>query len=202
MDAIRYQIDTIFESIQMSRLGVMSKPLLYLTEEIEISTYDQTYEYLEPSAFHNGSSVILMVKIPKFKIGDYQLLRIETIPFDQKVIQINATYALISETASFLTNEKCTQVEKNLLCSNENLILVTRNQCYHQILRGNPNRCPFINSNLKSPKIILLGNGPKTLTGSFFITFSNCSVIIGEKQNDSKTFKFEAKCHMTKHPRL
>lgn len=130
IETVRYQLDTIFESIELSRLGVISKALLYpteleyatqllTTEGIEISSYDQTYEYLEPVAFHNGSSIILLVKIPKFKVGNYQLLRLETIPIDQKVIQLNGTYAIISETESFLTTEKCTQVGRNLLCKSK-----------------------------------------------------------------------------------
>lgn len=224
VDTVRYQLDTIFESIQLSRLGVISKALLYPTElefatqlltseGIEINSYDQTYEYLEPSAFHNGSSIILLVKIPKFKVGNYQLLRVETIPIDQKVIQVNGTYAIISETESFLTNEKCTQVERSILCNSQNLVNVTENQCYHQLLRGNPGRCPFISNSFKSPEIKVLENngillknvikpialqnscgyGPKNLTGSFFITFSNCSINIGGTRYDSKTLKFEAK---------
>ncbi|XP_062538293.1 uncharacterized protein LOC134206585 [Armigeres subalbatus] len=201
---VRYQLDIIFESIQLSKLGVISKAFLYPTElefaihlltadGIEVNSYDQAYEYLEPSAFHNGSSIILLVKIPKFKIGNYQLIRLETIPIDGKVIQINGTYAITSETESFLTNEKCTHVEDNLLCNSQYLVNVTENECYHKILRGNPGRCPFISTSLKSPEIkplenngILLKNiikpltlqnscgyGPKNLTGSFYITFFN-----------------------------
>lgn len=37
------------------------------------------------------------------------------------------------------------------------------------------------------------GYGPKTLKGSFFITFSNCSINIGDSRFDSKIFKFVAK---------
>lgn len=224
VDTIRYQLDTIFESIQLSKLGVISKALLYPTEleyatqlltseGIKINSYDEAYEYLEPTAFHNGSSIILLVKIPKLKIGNYQLLRIEAIPVDQKSIQVNGTYAIISETESFLTNEKCTQVEGNLLCNSQNLENVTENQCYHQLLRGNPGRCPFTRKSLVSAEIRVLENngillknfvkpivlqnscgyGPKNLTGSFFITFFNCSVNIGGTNYDSKIFKFELK---------
>lgn len=68
VDTVRYHLDTIFESIQLSKLGAISIALLYPTEleyatqfltseGVEINSYDQVYEYLEPSAFHNGSFI-------------------------------------------------------------------------------------------------------------------------------------------------
>lgn len=167
LDTIRYQLDTIFEAIQLARLGVISTALLYPSElelatqilrsqKIEIASHDQTYEYLELAAFHNDSSIVFIVKIPKLRIGCYQLLRIEPIPIDRRTIKINSKFAITSEDESFLSYERCNQIENTFLRNIEDLINVTCNECHHQLLRVKQSRCAFISTQvlrcLKSSK--------------------------------------------------
>ncbi|XP_055623731.1 uncharacterized protein LOC129767135 [Toxorhynchites rutilus septentrionalis] len=223
LDTIRYQLDTIFEAIQLSRLGVISTALLYPTElelatqllksqEIEITSYDQTYEYLEMMALHNDSSIVFVVKIPRLRNESYQLLRIEPIPIDQKSIKINSKFAITGEDESFLSDEKCNQIENTFLCNIEKLTNVTCDECYHQLLRGKPSKCTFISDTSTSAIKIMENNGilvknafipiqlnntcgygPKNLTGMFFITFNNCSISIRNTRFDSKVFRFDKK---------
>ena len=220
LDDIRYQLDIIFGAIQLSKLGVISTALLQPSElelatqilqsqGVNISSYDQTYEYLESAAYHHDGSIIIIIKVPKFREGYYQLLRIEPIPIDGKVIETKSKFAVTNNVESFLSNEKCSQIEGTFLCDVQSLINVTNDQCYHQLFRGNPSRCTFANHPntpeiqvIESSGILVMnaiksvhlqntcGFGAKNLTGTFFITFNNCSIDIDQKQFDSKTFKF------------
>lgn len=222
LDEIRYQLDIFFSAIQLSRLGVISTALLQ-PKELELAThilqrqgvridsYDQAYEYLESAAFHHDDSIIILVKIPKLREGNYQMLRVEPIPIDAKVIDLGDKFAVINENESFLSNEKCVQIEKEFLCDEQKLKNVTDSQCYHPLLRGNPSSCSF-NSHPNSLEINVIesngvliknaiipvqlqntcGFGAKNLTGTFFITFDNCSIDIDRKHFDSKIFKFSS----------
>lgn len=164
------------------------------------------------AAFHNDSSIVFIVKIPKLRIGCYQLLRIEPIPIDRRTIKINSKFAITSEDESFLSYERCNQIENTFLRNIEDLINVTCNECHHQLLRGKPSRCAFISDTSSSViKIIenngilvknafipvhlenTCGYGPKNLTGTVFLTFNNCSISIGNTRYDSKSFRFDTK---------
>lgn len=223
LDTINYQLDTVFEAIQLSRLGVISTALLYPVElematqlltaqNIEITSYDQTYEYLEMTALHNDSSIIFLINVPRIKNENYQLLRIEPIPINRKSIQIESKFAITSEDESFLLKGKCSPIENTFLCDIENLINVTGNECYHKLFRGEATKCAFTNDKSTADIQIIENNGilvknafnpihlnntcgfgPKNLTGTFFITFNNCSITIGSTRFDSKVFRFDKK---------
>ena len=221
IDAVQHQLSTIFESLQLSKLGVISKAFLqppeleFATQLLEsqgisITSYDQTYEFLEPVAFHNDSNIIIIIKIPKLKQGKYTQLQIETIPMKDKIISINASTAIVGNNESYLIAYPCTNIEKNNICNVENLFNISNDDCLHQILRGNPSNCTFVKTRMESEiKIInnlgvliknsiaptLLQNncgfGPRNLTGTFLISFKNCSISLDGKQFNSKMFKGE-----------
>lgn len=102
IDMVQHQLATIFESIQLSKLGVISKACLqpseleFATQLLEsqgivIESFDQTYEFLEPIAFHNNSDIVVLIKVPKLRQGEYTQFQIKTIPTRNKTIAINAT---------------------------------------------------------------------------------------------------------------
>lgn len=170
LDTIRHQLETIFEAIQLSRLGVISTTLLHPSElelatqilrsqKVETTSYDQTYEFLELAALHNDSSIIFIVKIPRLRNGSYQLLRIESIPIDLKSIELNSKFAIINENESFLTDERCNRIENTFLCNIENLTNVTCNECHHRLLRGKPSKCAFIRDTSSSEIKVIENNG-------------------------------------------
>lgn len=223
IDTVQHQLATIFESIQMSKLGIISKAFLqpseleFATRLLEsqglvIESYDQTYEFLEPIAFHNDSDIVVLIKIPKLRKGEFVQLQIETIPVRGKIIPINATKAIVGNNESYLVTFPCTNIERNNICDIGNLFNVSNDECLHQILRGNPSNCTFIKSPMKSevkaienlgvliknsvePTLLQndCGFGPRNLTGTFLISFKGCSIILNGKQFSSKTFKGESK---------
>ncbi|XP_058064650.1 uncharacterized protein LOC131214285, partial [Anopheles bellator] len=132
LDNIRYQLDTIFGATQLSRLGVISTALLHpkelefamhiLQEQgINLDSYDQTYEYLEAIAYHRSTSIIIIIQIPKFRNEPYHLLRIEPIPLDRKIVEINNKYAVISRNESFLLSKKSVEVDRTFICNKQDM---------------------------------------------------------------------------------
>lgn len=223
LDTIRHQLEDTFEAVQLSRLGVIPTTLLQPAEldlathllksqNVEIASDDETYEYLKLRTVHNDSSIIFLVEVPKFKNGNYQLIRIAALPINRQITKINNKFAIISETESFLSYDKCSRIENTFVCNVDNLTNVTLDECYHQLLRGKPSKCEFSNhpSSLETevienygilvkntlPTVLLTntcGYGPKHLVGTFFITFNNCSITIGNRSYDNKMFRFEEK---------
>jgi hypothetical protein len=223
IDMVQHQLATIFESIQLSKLGIISKAFLQPselefathlleTQGLVIESYDQTYEFLEPIAFHNDSDIVVIIKIPKLRQGDYVQLQIEAIPVRDKIISINATKVIVGNNESYLVTFPCRNIERNNICNLENLYNVSNDDCLHQILRGNPSNCTFTKSPQKSEikaienlgvliknsvePIFLQNNcgyGPRNLTGTFLISFKDCSIILNGKQFSSKTFEGETK---------
>lgn len=223
LDFIIHQLDTIFESIQLSKIGIISKALLVPSEldfatnllesqGIKIESYDQTYQYLEPIAFHNGSSIILLVRIPKLREGEFTQLRIETIPVHNKTISLNTTKAIVSQNESYLANSACKRIERNWICDVTKLFNITSNQCLHQLLRGSPSHCDFIDhptkveikiidgigiliENAIEPVLLenTCGYGAGNLSGTFLISFKNCSITLNGTFYDDQTYKFQDK---------
>ncbi|XP_062536421.1 uncharacterized protein LOC134205295 [Armigeres subalbatus] len=223
IDMIQHQLATIFESIQLSKLGIISKTFLQPSElefatqllesqGITIESFDQTYEFLEPVAFHNNSDIIVLIKIPKLRRGDYVQLQLETIPIHNKVIAINATSAIIGNNESYLVMHPCTNIEKRSICDLQNLFNVSNDKCLHPILRGNAGTCTFTKSptisefktvenlgvlikNSVKPTLIQnsCGFGPRNLTGTFLVSFKDCLVTLNGKHFNSKSFKGETK---------
>ncbi|XP_058456973.1 uncharacterized protein LOC131434323 [Malaya genurostris] len=223
IDMIHHQLMPIFESIQLSKLGIISKTFLqppeleFTTQLLEskgisIESYDQTYEFLEPVAFHNDSDIIVLIKIPKLRRGEYVQLHIETIPINGKIIAINATNAIVGNNESYLVEHPCNNIEKNSICDIQNLFNISNDKCLHPILRGNPGTCTFTKpstlSKFKSienlgvliknsiePTLMQnsCGFGSRNLTGTYLVSFENCSIKLNGTQFNNKIFKGKTK---------
>uniref|UniRef100_A0A1W7R5L2 Putative retrovirus-related env polyprotein from transposon gypsy n=1 Tax=Aedes albopictus TaxID=7160 RepID=A0A1W7R5L2_AEDAL len=223
IDMINQQLSTIFEAIQLSKLGLISKAFLQPSElefatnllesqGVVINSYDQVYEFLEPIAFHNNSDIILLIKIPKFRQGEFVQLQIEAIPRQFKIIPINATKAIVGNNESYLISHPCMNIEHSIICDVQNLFNTSNDGCLHELLRGNTGNCTFIRSPMKPDtkeieNLGLLvknsvdptsmqnscGYGPRNLTGTFLISFRDCSITLNGKTFTSKTFRGESR---------
>ncbi|XP_055546186.1 uncharacterized protein LOC129730680 [Wyeomyia smithii] len=216
LDVIQRQLDDISDSIVMAKVGVLSKSILQATEinyiidklensGISVNSDEQVYEFLEPAAFYNGSCIVFLIKIPKFLQGIYQQIIVENIPINEEIIPIDFTHAVLGTNVTFVMNDTCVNIEQNIICKLQTMKNVSNDMCIHRLLRGNPSSCPFKKYNgiheVKSMgngkilirnalKAVQLKNscsyGPKNLTGSFLITFRDCSVEI-ENQSFENT---------------
>ncbi|XP_050094251.1 uncharacterized protein LOC126576964 isoform X2 [Anopheles aquasalis] len=219
LDNIREQLNVIFESVQLAKLGILSKALLFptemnfimnilLEEGLKIKSYDQAYEYLEPIAIHHNHQIHLLIKIPKLRSGSYSMLRIEPIPINQSVIHVQSKYAVINKHESYLI-DKFNLIEGEYILKQINLQNVTNNQCEHQLFRANHSKCVFTQHDnymevtiienygvlIKNAQLTTFGNtcgyGKRNLTGTFFVYFKNCTISVDKTQYGNKQMEFE-----------
>ncbi|XP_049547489.1 uncharacterized protein LOC125958282 [Anopheles darlingi] len=212
-------MNIIFESVQLAKLGMLSKALLFpsemdfiinilVKEGIQISSYDQAYQYLEPRAIHKGQEIQLLVKIPKLRNGNYSLLRIEPIPKNQAVIQTLSKYVVINKQESYLVG-KFNRIEKEYILKLTDLQNITGNQCEHQLLRANPSRCVTTHHDnnmevanienygilIKNAETAILENtcefGNRNLSGTFLVGFRNCTVSVNGIKYENKQMQSE-----------
>ncbi|XP_035773875.1 uncharacterized protein LOC118456872 [Anopheles albimanus] len=206
LDNVREQLNAIFESIQMAKLGILSRALLFPPEidfilnilngeGLRINSYGQAYQYLEPVAVYKDQIIHLLVKIPKFRNEKYSMLRIEPIPKNESIIQMQSKYAVVNKEESYLTNE-FRLIEGEYIIKATEMYNITGNQCEHQLLRANPGECvtTYHDNNtevtaienygilVKSTQAVTLENtcefGNRNISGSFFINFRNCTVSV------------------------
>uniref|UniRef100_A0AB38Z224 Envelope protein n=1 Tax=Breu errantivirus TaxID=3078398 RepID=A0AB38Z224_9VIRU len=221
LDSVREQLSTIFESVQLAKLGILSKALLFpaetdfimsilLGEGLRASSYDQAYQYLEPTASHRGQSIQLLVKIPKLRSGNYSMLRVEPIPVNNSIIHTQSKYIVIDEEESYMV-DKFSVIENEYIVKLTNLKNITGNQCEHELIRAHPSKCVFTrhNSKMEITNIenygILIKNAisatldntcgyeKKNITGTFLVNFRNCSISINGHEYSEKEMQMVAK---------
>ncbi|XP_050092471.1 uncharacterized protein LOC126575696 [Anopheles aquasalis] len=206
LDNVREQLTTIFESVQLAKLGIISKALLFpkeldfiihilLEEGLNITSYDQAYEHLEPVAIHHDNQLQLLIKVPNFRNGSYHMLRMEPIPINHSIIHIQSKYVVTSKLETYLI-DKFNSIEGEYIIKLTNLRNVTNNECEHQLLRTNQSKCVFMQHNnnmevtyienygtlIKNARSATFDNTcgyeKKNITGTFFVNFKNCSIFI------------------------
>lgn len=180
------------------------------SQGVTLLSDDQVYEYLETAAYYNGSSIVFVIKIPRFLDGFYEQITIENLPINGEIILLNASYAVLGKESTFVMNETCQQVEGNSICDVHKIANVTSNKCIHALLRGNPSYCPFQKYNraneittVEKNNILIknainpivlennCGYGPKNLTGTILIIYNNCSIKINNMTFEKHQFYIE-----------
>ncbi|XP_049548402.1 uncharacterized protein LOC125959616 [Anopheles darlingi] len=115
LDNVRNQLNVIFESTQLAKLGIIHKALLQpreinfvlnilSNEGVKITSNIEAYEFLETKTVQNNHKIILLIKIPKFRHGNNTVIQIEPIPHQNKILNINKKYAIINDKETYLTN--------------------------------------------------------------------------------------------------
>ncbi|XP_055635534.1 uncharacterized protein LOC129775176 [Toxorhynchites rutilus septentrionalis] len=88
LDNIGNHLKTIFETIQLAKLRIISKDILspeelkiifkqFEMQKLVVGSTDQLYQYLEISAFYNQTKIIFVVEVPIFDIPVYRTLLVE-----------------------------------------------------------------------------------------------------------------------------
>lgn len=221
LDIIQKHLDTIFESIQLAKMGIIAMDIIHPeefqiikrkleTQGIVLVSDDQVYEYLEAAAYYNGSSIVFVIKIPRFLDELYEQVIIENLPLNGEIVLLNASYAVLGRKSTFIMNEACNHVEGNIICDLHKITNVTSNKCIHTLLRGNPSYCPFqkysrVNeiTTIEKNNILIknaivpirlennCGYGPKNITGTFLIIYNNCSIRINNMTFEKLQFNVE-----------
>ena len=121
------QLKDIFESVQLSRIGIISKVILSNDEtkfsigmlekqNVKISHPDQVYEFLNIQVYHEDSKIIFIVKIPIFLPGKFKYVKFETIPDKFKIISTTFNIAIMNEELTFATTQHCLVIGNYRIC--------------------------------------------------------------------------------------
>lgn len=216
MQLLEDQFNDIFESIQLARIGIISKAILSNDEtkfsmdmledqNIQITHPDQVYEFLNVQVYHEGFRIIFVVKIPIFLPGKFKYIKFETIPDKFKIISTKFNIAIMDEQLTFATTKHCLTIENYRLCKQQEITNITGDGCIHNALRGNDAACPYEEQrNTASIKSIdghtliiknaiqpILLNSTcnirnRKVTGTLLIKYPNCSIIINGVKYDDE----------------
>lgn len=154
LDVLEKQLNDIFESVQMSRVGILPKAILSENEtnfileilenqDVDIITIDQIYEYLEVHTLHNKSSIIFVTKIPIFLPGKFRYVLIENIPKNGKIVVLNFKIAISGKNAIFGSKIDCQITEQYRICRRKDLTDLSDDRCIANALQGSEAACNF-----------------------------------------------------------
>lgn len=210
------QLKDIFEVVQLSRLGIVSKAILNYNEtksilttledqNISISSTDQIYEFLSIQTYHEKSKIVFVIKTPIFKQGYYQYVKFETLPKDRKIISTLFNSAVLGKFMTLGVNHECSIIEKYRICKVQELTNLTGDGCIDNALRGNNASCPYeeqrdemdikqinehtlIIRNAIQPILLTSSCNIKTrkMTGTLLISYNNCTISINGINYDGR----------------
>ena len=181
IEVMQISLNTISETIQLSKLNVISKHILgndelefgfkVLNEQnIKINSLEQVYEFCSIQAFYNNSNIIFVISIPKFHKNPFKLLLLEPLPIHSqslKILKIPYSYALVKGDETYFMASECSKIEKYYICNEDKLLNYTLDGCYHNILRGDEGKCTFTDfensTEIKqiTSNILLVKNSPE-----------------------------------------
>lgn len=202
------QLKDIFEVVQLSRIGVLSKGILnnreikFILDRLEeqnilINSTDQIYEYLNIETHHENSKIIIVIKIPIFMSGHFEYIKFVTLPTNQKVILTQFNIAISSKSMTFGIKHPCEIIEQYRICKIQELTNITGDGCIENALRGINASCPYIQQKdemdikLIDGRTLLIRNAiqpvhlnsscniqARQITGTLLISYHNCGITI------------------------
>lgn len=207
LDLFKDYLNNIFESIQMSKVKVISKNILTTeeifeamkilkNEKIIVDSYEQVIEHLEIIVFHKETKIVFVILIPTLKDTIFEHQLIEPIAKEGKVLNLFVNEALTSETETFLITGDCRQIGNNTICNKDRLRDVSSDTCYSRILRGSSGHCELIEAPSKTvikqissnylivdsleslPITTNCGLSNRNISTATLIYFKNCTVEI------------------------
>lgn len=214
MELIKNHFDTIFETIQLARLNIISKNFLeteeleFITERLQeqnvnlIST-DQAYEFLGIKALYKDSKIYFIILIPQIERTVYSHFLLEPLPIENKTLKLPATHAITSPGSTYFIRTACQTINENVLCDAKDLMEFSSNECYARLLHGSSGNCTMIETpngmeikritdnhvivkNAKSVQLLTdCQLSDRTLSGTFLIHFNNCSVSLNNQSFSS-----------------
>lgn len=210
------QLRDIFELVQLSRIGVLSKAILNSNEtkfvldrleeqNILINNTDQIYEFLNIETYHEKTKIIIVVKIPMFLPGKFDYIQIVTIPNRHKVILTQFNLVVQSKSITLGINNPCPIIENYRICKIQELTNVTGDGCIDNALRGFNASCPYIEQKDETDikpingHTLVIRNAiqpvqinsscniqARKLTGTLLITYRNCYITINGAKYDDE----------------
>lgn len=206
LDILNNEIDHIQDAILLAKLEMISSKILS-HHEIELinqilssqgispALLDEALSFASATIGTNGEIILFIINIPHFSQSTYQHLKIEPIIFNSQRIKLNGNEYIHGNGKLFLKNGNCQKLGNWSLCTQSKLKDVSEDDCIFKLITGKNSRCNYdvishhpavtemsqttlllneVNDTLRST----CGISDRNLTGSFLITYTNCSVSI------------------------
>lgn len=222
LDLLKNHLEDIFEAIKLAKLQILSKNILsseelnFATERLEekgvsVNSLEETYDYLELSAYHNNSNIIFVISIPLLENQLYENFYLEPLPVGNKILKTLSTHAMRSNESTFIIIKDCKRIQKGKLCDQNNVANITTDECIPNLLQGRSANCPFTDCINPTEVKLITGNllvlkkvksleinstcglTNRYLTGSYLIKFHNCSIHLnGSKFENTEVIRAES----------
>lgn len=214
IELLKTHLDTVFETIQLARLNLISKTFLepeelkFVTDRLQeqnitLLSADQAYEFLGIKALYKKSKIYFIILIPQIENRIYKHLLLEPLPINGAALKIPATHAITSPGTTYFVIGNCQTINANVLCDAKDLMDVSDDKCYSKLLHGLSGNCNMVETlnettvkritdnhiAVKNAKSAVLTTdchmSDRMLSGTFLIFFNNCSVSINNKSFSS-----------------
>lgn len=222
LDLLNSHLQDIFEAIKLAKLQILSKNILssdelnFATEKLEekgvtIDSLEETYDFLELSAYHNNSKIIFVISIPLLENNLFENFFLEPLPVGNKILKLPSTHVMRSNETAYLITKDCRRIQKKKLCNRDNVVNITADECVPNLLQGRSANCIFTDFSPPSEIKLITGNllvlkkveslqinstcgvTNRNLTGSYLLTFHNCSIYLnGSKFENTELIQMES----------
>lgn len=207
IDIVENKLESIAEAISLARLKVVDKNILgenetklilekFNEQNFTITSTSEMFTFLIPEIEYKDDDILYYhVSIPQ--VTPFERFYIEPLTRDKTEIKIEYNEILMNENSTFAINRQCLENSGKTLCQPEHIVDISDDQCIPQLLKTNPGNCIFkevagkfsvksigdgrilIKNAIKATKLTnTCGIADHVIKGTFYVSFSNCTVSI------------------------
>lgn len=144
-------VDDIITSIQLAKLGIISKHILNkselntvresLSKQLTIQNDEHLYELLQLKAYYNETNIIFAILIPQLSNTTFNTIKIRPLPENHQIIKPESNYILYNPSNYLFLSKPCSRIEQIYICPPKTLQALATNQCEIKILENKPAKC-------------------------------------------------------------
>lgn len=206
LDILNDEISNIHDSILLAKLDLINSKLLSHREieligqilrkqGIALALLDEALGFATTTIGTNGEIILYVINIPHFGNLTYQHLKIEPVISNSQRIKLDGSDYLYGHGKLFIKSGICRKLGNWSLCNQSDLKDISEESCIFNIISGRNSKCNYekvvqhqIVTEMSQTTLLLndvndtlrttCGIANRNLTGSFLITYQNCSVSI------------------------
>ena len=206
LDILNDEIRNIQEAILLAKLKIINRRMLkpneidligqiFSRQGIPATLLDEALGFATSTIGTNGEIILYIINIPHFGNQTFQHLKIEPVISNSQRIRLDGSEYLYGNGKLFIKTNICQKIGNWSLCNLSDLEYVPEDSCISNIISGRSSRCNYekilhypIVTEMSQTTLLLnevndtlrntCGISDRNLTGSYLITYKNCSVSI------------------------
>lgn len=221
LDSFLENLKSIEYAIILAKTNIISKLILSTNEidsimrelseqGLEISSLDEGNNYLTTTVLYKGSSLIIVINIPRLLPETYKKVIIEPLPLFNRTVTLSYKEVFVNSDGILAITSTCLENSKTTICERKQLVEISDNPCEASLIRGHHGECPFsdkptsLETRIIAPGVLLVitvhqdvpinstcGIETKMLTGIHLVTFRNCSLYIRNQLFENYELQFD-----------